>query len=174
MKWYETPIEDLYERALLALACNDEDTYKENLIHAATLIRQRKFQTIGIQGRARLMDYYQGLDALLHMEQSKLRATTDDILKISLMGLMLDYYVVLGSDRFKDLKHRRQIIGLYKQAIKKIQAEMTRRTRVYGLSVGYWGRLKMSETIADMVYIESRPASRCGSRHQLMIKLALS
>ena len=25
MKWYETPIEDLYERALLALACNDED-----------------------------------------------------------------------------------------------------------------------------------------------------
>lgn len=30
MKWYETPIEDLYERALLALARNDEDTYKES------------------------------------------------------------------------------------------------------------------------------------------------
>lgn len=140
MKWYETPIEDLYERARLALACNDEDTYKENLIHAVALIRQRELQTIGIQGRARLMDYYQGLDALLHMEQSKLRAMTDDILKISLMGLMLDYYAVLGSDRFEDLKHRRQIIGSYKQVIKKIQAEMARRTRVYGLSVGYWGR----------------------------------
>lgn len=32
MKWYETPIEDLYEGALLALDRNDEDTYKENLI----------------------------------------------------------------------------------------------------------------------------------------------
>lgn len=138
MKWYETPIENLYERALLALARNDEDTYKENLIHAVTLIRQREFQTIDIPNGARLMDYYQGLDALLHMEQSKLRVMTDSILTISLMGLMLNYYVVLGSDSFKDLKHRRQIIGLYKQAIKKIQAEMQRRTRVYGLGAGYW------------------------------------
>lgn len=32
------------------------------------------------------MDYYQGLDALLHMEQSKLREVSDDIPKISLMG----------------------------------------------------------------------------------------
>lgn len=138
MKWYETPIEDLYESALLALDRNDEDTYKENLIHAVTLIRQREFQTISIPNGARLMDYYQGLDALLHMEQSKLRTTTDDILTISLMGLMLDYYAVSWSDRFKDLKRRRQIIGLYKQAIKKIKAEMNRRTRVYGLDAGYW------------------------------------
>ena len=57
---------------------------------------------------------------------------------ISLMGLMFDYYAVSGSDRFKDLKNRRQIIGLYKQTIKKIQAEMNRRTRVYGLGAGYW------------------------------------
>lgn len=140
MKWYETSIEDLYERALLALGRNDEDTYKENLIHAVTLIRQREFQTISIPDGARLMDYYQGLDVLLHMEQSKLRTTTDDILKISLMGLMLDYYAASWSDRFKDLKHRRQIIGLYKQAIKKIQAEMNRRTHVYGLGAGYWNR----------------------------------
>ncbi len=138
MKWYETPIEDLYERALLALARNDEDTYKENLIHAATLIKQREFQTIAIQGDARLMDYYQGLDALLHMEQSKLRTMTDDILKISLMGLVFDY-VVSERVRFKDLKYRRQLIGSYKQAMKKIQDEMKRRTRVYGLSVTYWG-----------------------------------
>lgn len=79
MKWYETPIEDLYERALLALAHNDEDTYKENISHAYTLIRQREFQTVGIPDGARVMDYYQGLDALLHMEQSKLRAMTDDV-----------------------------------------------------------------------------------------------
>lgn len=138
MKWYETPIEDLYGHALLALARNDEDTYKENLIHAVTLITQREFQIVGIPNGARLMDYYQGLDALLHMEQSKLRTTPDDILTISLMGLMIDYHAVSGSDRFKDLKHRRQIIGLYKQAIKKIQAEMNRRTRVYGLGAGYW------------------------------------
>lgn len=56
MEWYETPIGDLYERALLALARNDEDTYKENLIHAYTLIRQREFQTVGIPDGARLMD----------------------------------------------------------------------------------------------------------------------
>lgn len=138
MKWYETPIEDLYDSARLALARNDKDAYRENLFHAVTLIRQREFQTIGIPDGARLMDYYQGLDALLHMEQSKLRATTDDILKISLTGLMLDCYAVSRSDRFKGLKHRRQLIGSYKQAIKKIQAEMERRMRVYGLGAGYW------------------------------------
>lgn len=140
MKWYETPIKDLYDSACLALARNDEDTYKENLLHAVTLIRQREFQTTGIPNGARITDYYQGLDALLHMEQSKLRATTDDILKISLMGLMLDCYAVSNADCFKELNYRRRIIGLYKQAIKKIQAEMERRTRVYGLGVGYWGR----------------------------------
>ena len=138
MKWYETPIEDLYESALLALARDDEDAYKENLIHAVTLTRQREFQTIGIPNGARLMDYCQGLDALLHMEQSKLRTTTDNILTISLMGLMLDCYAVSNEDRFKDLKHRRQLFELYKQAIKKIQDEMDRRTRVYGLGAGYW------------------------------------
>lgn len=138
MKWYETPIEDLYDSARLALARNDKDAYRENLFHAVILIRQREFQTIGIPDGARLMDYYQGLDALLHMEQSKLRATTDDILKISLTGLMLDCYAVSRSDRFKGLKHRRQLIGSYKQAIKKIQAEMERRMRVYGLGIGYW------------------------------------
>lgn len=134
MKWYETPIEDLYESALLALARNDEDTYKENLIHAYVLIRQREFQTINIPDDARVMDYYQGLDALLNMEQSKLRAMTDDVLMISLMGLNVDCYATSRANCVAGLEHR----TLYKQAIKKIQAEMARRTRVYGLSAGYW------------------------------------
>lgn len=138
MKWYETPIEDLYDSARLALARNDKDTYKENLLHAVTLIRQREFQTIGIPNGARVTDYYQGLDVLLHMEQSKLRVMTDNILMISLIGLMLDCYVVSNADRFKDLNYRRQLIGSYKQAIKKIQSEMARRTRVYGLDARYW------------------------------------
>ena len=140
MKWYETPIEDLYERALLALDRNDEDAYKENLVHAYTLIRQREFQTTGIPNGARVTDCYQGLDTLLHMEQSKLHVTTDDILKISLMGLMLDCFAVSNADCFNGVNHRRQLIGSYKQAIKKIQAEMARRTRVYGLGAGYWNR----------------------------------
>lgn len=140
MKWYETPIEDLYESALLALARNDEDTYKENLIHAVTLIRQREFQTIGIPNGARVTDYYEGLDVLLHMEQSKLRVMTDNTLIISLTGLMLDCYVVSNADCFKDLNYRRQLIESYKQAIKKIKFEMARRTRVYGLGAGYWKR----------------------------------
>lgn len=138
MKWYETPIEDLYDSARLALARNDKDAYKENLLHAVTLIRQREFQTIGIPNGEHLMDYYQGLDALLHMEQSKLREMTDAILTISLMGLMLDCYAVSNADCFKDLDHCRQLIASYKQAIKKIKAEMDRRTRVYGLGAGYW------------------------------------
>lgn len=138
MKWYETSIEDLYESALLASARNDEDTYKENLIHAVALIRQREFQTVNLPNGARVTDYYQGLDALLHMEQSKLRTMTDDILRISLIGLMCDCYAVSNADRFKEINHRRQLIGSYKQAIKKIQFEMVRRTRVYGLGAGYW------------------------------------
>lgn len=50
----------------------------------------------------------------------------------------MKWYETPIEDRFKDLKHRRQIIGLYKKAIKKIQAEMNRRTRVYGLGAGHW------------------------------------
>lgn len=138
MKWYETPIEDLYDSARLALARNDEDAYRENLLHAVTLIRQREFQTVGIPNGARATDYYQGLDALLHMEQSKLRAMTDDILTISLIGLMVDCHAVSNADRFEGLDHRRRSIGPYRQAIKKIQYEMARRTRVYGLGAGYW------------------------------------
>lgn len=138
MKWYETPIDVLYDRARLALANNDEDAYKENLIHATTLIRQREFQTIGIPNGALVTDYYQGLDALLHMEQSKLRVMPDSILMISLIGLMLGCYVVSNADRSKELNYRKQLIGSYKQAIKKIQFEMARRTRVYGLGAGYW------------------------------------
>lgn len=138
MKWYETPIEDLYDSARLALARNDEDTYKENLQHAVTLIRQREFQTIGIPNGTRLMDYYQGLDALLHMEQSKLRVMTDDILMISLMGLNLDCYATSKANCFRGIEHRAPLVASYKQAIKKIKAEMDRRTRVYGLGAGYW------------------------------------
>lgn len=124
--------------ARLALARNDEDAYKESLLHAVTLIRQREFQTIGIPNGARVTDYHQGLDALLHMEQSKLRVMTDNILMISLIGLMLDCYAVSNADCFKELNYRKQLIGSYKQAIKKIQFEMARRTRVYGLGAGYW------------------------------------
>ena len=80
MKWYETPVETLYEAAFEALARNDVDTYKGNLIHAVTLIREREFQEIQLPDGEHLLDYYQGLDALLHAEQSKLRVMTDDIL----------------------------------------------------------------------------------------------
>ena len=138
MKWYETPIEDLYERALLALARNDEDIYKENLMHAVALIRQREFQTISIPDGARVTDYYQGLDALLYMEQSKLRAMTDDVLMISLMGLIVDCYATSRANCVAGLEHRTPLVALYKQAIKKIKGEMERRTRVYGLEVSYW------------------------------------
>lgn len=72
------------------------------------------------------------------MEQSKLRVMTDNILIISIIGLMLDCYAVSNADCFKELNYRMQLIGSYKQAIKKIKAEMARRTRVYGLDAGYW------------------------------------
>lgn len=87
---------------------------------------------------ARVTDYYQGLDALLHMEQSKLRAMTDDVLMISLIGLSVDCHVTSRANCVTDLEHRTPLVVLYKQAIKKIQGEMERRTRVYGLDVSYW------------------------------------
>lgn len=114
----------------LALARNDEDTYKENLIHAYTLIRQREFQTVGIPDGARLMDYYQGLDALLHMEQSKLRAMTDDVLMISLMGLNVDCYATSKANCVTGLEHR-----IYASSASVPEGSLRKSTRNYANSI---------------------------------------
>lgn len=75
------------------------------------------------------LSHYQGIDALLHMEQSKLRVMTDDDLAISRMGLMCDCAALtLNSDR-PSAKQKR---ASARQALDKILREMRRRTYVYG------------------------------------------
>lgn len=139
MKWYETPVEELYDAAIEALARNDEDSYKENLLHVYTLIRERYFQKVrASENPENASSCYKGLDCLLHMEQSKLRVMTDDILQISQLCLTIECIQLYKAERYKNLKCRTQRIGLFKQAIWKLQYEKDRRTRVYGLDARYW------------------------------------
>lgn len=78
---------------------------------------------------------YQGIYALLHMEQSKLRVMTDECLAISRMGLMCDCAALaLNSDG----PAPKQKIASAKQALGKILREMARRTKVYNLDDDYW------------------------------------
>lgn len=107
MKWHETPIGDLYESALLALARNDEDTYRENLIHAVALTRQREFQTIGIPNGASTV-YKESIPL---SDDDKARAQLKDngeLLHIYLLALLIadedTYHMISDDDLLKYLK----------------------------------------------------------------------
>lgn len=77
----------------------------------------------------------QGVDALLHMEQSKLRIMSDGDLIISRMGLICDCAaLVLNSDRTE----QKQKLAPAKQALEKILREIRRRVNVYNLYTDYW------------------------------------
>lgn len=81
------------------------------------------------------LSHYQGIDALLHMEQSKLRVMTDEDLVISRIGLMCDCAaLLLQSDR----SAAKQKCAPARQALDKILREMQRRVYVYGLDDGYY------------------------------------
>ena len=82
-----------------------------------------------------VLAHYQGIDVLLHMEQSKLRVMTDEDLAISRIGLMCDCVaLVLNSDGPEPKKK----VATAKQALRKILREMVRRTKVYSLDDDYW------------------------------------
>lgn len=80
-----------------------------------------------------VLSRYQGIDALLHMEQSKLRVMTDEDLSISRVCLMIDCGYFLN-----EKLSSRQEIARARQALEKILREQRRRMNVYGLNFNYW------------------------------------
>lgn len=135
MKWYETPLTVQWDNALESL--------KQGKVEASTKMLKRVYILCMERNKHRYVDVetpsaparYQGIDALLHMEQSKLRVMTDDDLVISRMGLMCDCAALsLNSDR---LSAKRKCAPA-RQALEKILREMRRRTYVYGLDDGYY------------------------------------
>lgn len=137
MEWYEIPVETLLDRAIDALGCNKLDLYKENLLYAERLVKEREYQEIHIPDDVEDVSVYcQSLGTILNMTPINLRTMSDDILELSHFGLSADCADI--SKGYKHLKHREKTIGLYKRAISKMQAEKDRRIRVYGLDAGYW------------------------------------
>lgn len=139
MEWYEIPVETLYNRAFAALGRNDVDGFKENIRYARCLLKEREWQEIHIPDDVEDVSVYcQDLDAILHMDGIYLRTLSDDILELSHFGLKSDYMRLSKEGRYKHLKDREKTLGLYKQAVLKIEVEKDRRIRVYGLDAGYW------------------------------------
>lgn len=137
MEWYEIPVATLRARAIEALGRNELDVYGKNIIYAERLAKEREYQEIRIPDDAEDVSVYrQSLDTILNMSPLNLRTMSDDILELSHFGLLSDYaYISKGC---KHLKDRERTIGLYKRAVRKLQAEKERRMRVYKLDAGYW------------------------------------
>lgn len=135
MKWYETPLTDQRDAALELLNKGKSDDYVKALKKMCILCKEREKQTRFDPEMTSVLARYQGIDVLLHMEQSKLRVMTDEDLSISRMGLMCDCAgLVLNSDR-SDTK--RKFLNA-RQALGKILREQRRRSNVYGLDDNYW------------------------------------
>lgn len=135
MKWYETPLTVQWDNALELLKQGKVEAYTKMAKRVYILCMERnKQRRVDVETPSALARY-QGIDALLHMEQSKLRVMTDDDLVISRMGLMCDCAALpLNSD----LLSAKQKYAPARQALEKILREMRRRTYVYGLYGGYY------------------------------------
>lgn len=95
MKWYETPLTVQWNNALELLKQGRAEAHLKTLKRVYTLCAERERQMrIDLETPSALARY-QGIDTLLHMEQSKLRVMTDDDLVISRMGLMCDCAALL-------------------------------------------------------------------------------
>lgn len=135
MKWYETPLTVQWNNALELLKQGKIEAYAKVLKRVYILCMERNKQMHLDVEMPSALARYQGIDALLHMEQSKLRVMTDDDLVISRMGLMCDCAaLLLNSDR---LSAKRKCVPA-RQALEKILREMRRRTYVYELDDGYY------------------------------------
>lgn len=137
MKWYETPLTVQWDNALELLKQGRAEAYAKAIKRAYILCSEREKQTRVDLEMTSVLSHYQGIDALLHMEQSKLRVMTDEDLVISRMGLMCDCAaLMLDSDR----SGARQKCAPARQALDKILREIQRRIYVYGLDDGYYWR----------------------------------
>ena len=135
MKWYETSLAVQWDNALELLKQGRVEAYVKAVKRAHILCLEREKQMHVNLETTSALARYQGIDALLHMEQSKLRVMTDEDLVISRMGLVRDRAALeLNSDR----SSAKQKLALARQALDKILREIQRRIDVYGLDDSYY------------------------------------
>lgn len=134
MKWYETPLTVLLDNAIFYLNEGREAQFHKTIFRMHALVRDREKQMRTDLDMSSVLARYQGIDALLHMEQSKLRVMTDEDLSISRMGLICDCAALLDSGK----PTGKQDLARARQALNKILREMSRRMNVYGIDYDYW------------------------------------
>lgn len=133
MKWYETSLTDQWDAALDLLNKGRAEAYAKALKRIYILCKEREKQTRCDLAMTSVLSHYQGIDALLHMEQSKLRVMTDEDLSISRVGLMVDCGALLN-----EKLSSKQELARARQALEKILREQRRRSNVYSLDFDYW------------------------------------
>lgn len=144
MKWYETPLDVQRNDALELLGQGRVEAYAKAVKRMRILCLEREKQTRVDLEMTSALSRYQGIDALLHMEQSKLRVMTDDDLAISRMGLVCDCAALeLNSDR----SSAKQKLASARQALDKILREIQRRIHVYGLDDSYYCYFKRASRL---------------------------
>lgn len=133
MKWYETSLSAQWDNAFDLLKQGNAEAYAKALKRVYILCMEREKQKRVDLEMTSALSHYQGIDALLHMERSKLRVMTDEDLSISRMGLMCDccYFISkkMGS---------KQGLARAGQALDKILREIKRRGHVYDIDIYYW------------------------------------
>lgn len=133
MKWYETSLMVQLDNALRLHNQGRADAYVKAVRRIHALVKEREKQVYRDSDTLSVLSRYQGIDALLHMEQSKLRVMTDEDLSISRAGLMVDCGALLN-----EKLSSKQELSRARQALEKILREQRRRSNVYGLDFDYW------------------------------------
>lgn len=133
MKWYETSLTAQFDNAIKLLQQGRSETYVKAIRRIRTLMIEREKQVRCDLEMTSVLSHYQGIDDLLHMEQSKLRVMPDEDLSISRIGLMVDCGALLN-----EKLSSKQELARARQALEKILREQRRRTNVYGLDFNYW------------------------------------
>lgn len=130
MKWYETSLTAQFDNALELLQQGRSEAYVKAIRRIRTLMIEREKQVRYDPDTTSVLSRYQGIDALLHMEQSKLRVMTEDDLAISRMGLMCDCAALMLNSDGSNAERKR---ASARQALNKISREIQRRINVYGV-----------------------------------------
>lgn len=133
MKWYETSLTAQFDNAIKLLQQGRSEAYFKAIRRICTLMIEREKQVRCDLEMTSVLSHYQGIDALLHMEQSKLRVMPDEDLSISRIGLMVDCGALLN-----EKLSSKQELARARQALEKILREQRRRTNVYDLDFNYW------------------------------------
>lgn len=140
MKWYETPLTVQWNNALELLERGRKEDYAKAVKRVLILCVEREKQMHVDLEMSSALARYQGIDALLHMEQSKLRVMTDEDLVVSRTGLMCDCAALMFNSDKPSAKQKRALArqALARQALDKILREMQRRIYVYDLDDSYY------------------------------------